>query len=97
MGLEPIVHMGDMGQRGMPSLGVFLRDPSSYLHVLRGKNTENSERLCRQALDPAPPVYKFYIYDNVHLFIEFLGFKFTKYYAKQDLTITRTLKALALG
>ena len=33
----------------MPSVGVFLRDPSPYLREFRRKTTENSERLGRQA------------------------------------------------
>ena len=33
----------------VPSLGVFLRDPSLYLRKFRKKTTENSERLGRQA------------------------------------------------
>ena len=38
----------DLGLGGMPSVGVFLRDPSPYLRVSE-KTTENSERLGRQA------------------------------------------------
>ena len=34
---------------GMPSVGIFLRDPSPYLREFWRKTTENSERLGRQA------------------------------------------------
>ena len=34
---------------GMPTVGVFLRDPDPYLREFRRKTTKNSERLGRQA------------------------------------------------
>ena len=38
----------DLGLGGMPSVEVFLSDPSPYLPEFRRKKTENSERLGRQ-------------------------------------------------
>ena len=40
--------MGPGPVGGMPSVGVFLRDPSPYLRVSE-KTTKNSEQLIRQA------------------------------------------------
>ena len=31
VGMRPIVRIWDLGVRGMPSVGVFLSDPSPYL------------------------------------------------------------------
>ena len=43
----PLVGPGTIG--GMPSVGVFLRDPKPYLTRVSKKITENSEQLGRQA------------------------------------------------
>ena len=40
---------------GVPSVGVFLRDPSPYLPVFRRKITENSDRIERQAQQGIEP------------------------------------------
>ena len=40
---------------GVPSVGVFLRDPSPYLQVFRSKTTENFEWLGRQARPKVEP------------------------------------------
>ena len=44
LGLRPVVCTTDLGLRGgVPSVGVFLRDPSPYLREFRGKPPENRE------------------------------------------------------
>ena len=48
-------HWGPRRVGGMPSVGVFLRDPSPYLREFRRKTAENSERLGRQARPSIEP------------------------------------------
>ena len=53
--------VGPKPVRGMPSMGVFIRDPSPYLPEFRRKPQKTSNGLVDKrdrGLNPAPPVYQ---------------------------------------